>query len=162
MLEPGETVQVETYGGHDQDYLAKKDLRAGAVMDVDPYRYSRPCGPFHIEGIEAGDWVSVEILDMEVGPYGFYRNGGPHWGSVRLIAPVRGRPRPFPARLRGAGAAHDRRRHAGIGGTPPDRYGRQHGFQLDTAGEHGPHLRAETGWDCCPWATCTPGWGTAS
>ena len=24
-----------------------------------------------------------------MGPYGFYRNGGPHWGSVRLIAPVR-------------------------------------------------------------------------
>ncbi|MEW6753218.1 MAG: acetamidase/formamidase family protein, partial [Candidatus Latescibacterota bacterium] len=34
-------------------------------------------------------WVAVEILDMQVGPYGFYRNGGPHWGSWRCVAPVR-------------------------------------------------------------------------
>jgi amidase len=88
-LRLGETVQIETVGGHDQDYFAKKDLRAGAIMNVDPHRYSRPGGPFYIEGIEAGDWVKIEIIDMEVGPYGFYRNGGPHWGSVRLVAPVR-------------------------------------------------------------------------
>ena len=26
---------------------------------------------------------------MEVGPYGFYRNGGPNWGNWRCLAPVR-------------------------------------------------------------------------
>jgi len=81
-------VQIETVGGHDQDYLAKKDLNAGAVMEVEPPRNSRPGGPFYINEIKPGDWIAIEILDVEVGPYGFYRNGGPHWGSVRLIAPV--------------------------------------------------------------------------
>ena len=59
------------------------------AVDLKPPRGSRPGGPFLIEGIEPGDWIAIEILDIEVGPYGFYRNGGPHWGSVRLLAPVR-------------------------------------------------------------------------
>ena len=42
-----------------------------------------------MEGIQAGDWLSLEIIDIEVGPYGFYRNGGPLWGSMRCVAPVR-------------------------------------------------------------------------
>ena len=88
-LSLGETVIADTFGGHDQDYIAAGKLKAGDVMEVRTPRYSRPGGPFYIEGIEAGDWVSIEIIDMEVGPYGFYRNGGPHWGSLRLIAPVR-------------------------------------------------------------------------
>lgn len=84
-----ETVKIETVGGHDQDYLAKVDLRAGAVMEVETPRYSRPGGPFFIEEVEPGDWIAIEILDIDVGPYGFYRNGGPHWGSIRLVAPVK-------------------------------------------------------------------------
>ena len=52
-------------------------------------RYARPGGPFLIEGIEPDDWVAIEIVDMEVGPYGFYRNGGPNWGNWRCVAPVR-------------------------------------------------------------------------
>jgi amidase len=88
-LQLGETVQVETVGGHDQDYEAIGKCRAGDIMEVRPPRHSRPAGPFVIEGIRAGDWLAVEILAMEVGRYGFYRNGGPHWGSVRLVAPVR-------------------------------------------------------------------------
>ena len=88
-LRLGETVVIETVGGHDQDLKIKGELKPGAVMEVGTPRYSRPGGPFFIEGIEPGDWVAIEILDMEVGPYGFYRNGGPIWGSVRLIAPVR-------------------------------------------------------------------------
>ncbi|MBT5872861.1 MAG: hypothetical protein HOH43_05530 [Candidatus Latescibacteria bacterium] len=84
----GETIITETFGGHDQDYLGIGRLKAGDVMEVRTPRYSRPSGPFYLEGIEAGDWVSIKIIDMEVGPYGFYRNGGPHWGSLRLIAPV--------------------------------------------------------------------------
>jgi acetamidase/formamidase len=83
-----ETIQIETVGGHDQDYLAKKDLRAGAVMEVDTPRHSRPGGPFYIDDIKPGDWVAIDIIDMDIGPYGFYRNGGPHWGSIRLVAPV--------------------------------------------------------------------------
>ena len=89
-LKPGETVVIETVGGHDHDYEAAGDTIPGKVLDVTTHRrYSRPGGPFLIEGIEPGDWVSIEIINMEVGPYGFYRNGGPHWGSVRLAAAVR-------------------------------------------------------------------------
>ena len=88
-LKLGETVVIETVGGHDQDLKIDGELKPGTVMEVKTPRHSRPGGPFLIEGIEPGDWVAFEILDMEVGPYGFYRNGGPLWGSVRLIAPVR-------------------------------------------------------------------------
>lgn len=88
-LQLGETVIIETVGGHDQDTSISGELRQGMVFEVGTPRGSRPGGPFLIEGIEPGDWVSIEIIDMEVGPYGFYRNGGPHWGSIRLIAPVR-------------------------------------------------------------------------
>ena len=86
-LQLGETVVIETVGGHDQDYEKDHPLRAGAVMEVFEKRFSRPGGRFHIEGIGPGDWVAIEIIDIEVGPYGFYRNGGPHWGSIRLVAP---------------------------------------------------------------------------
>ncbi len=85
----GETVQIETVGGHDQDYEAIGKCLAGDIMEVHPPRRSRPAGPFVIEGIRAGEWIAVEILAIEVGPYGFYRNGGPHWASMRLVAPVR-------------------------------------------------------------------------
>ena len=89
-LELGETVIIELVGGHDHDFEAAGEVMPGMVMDTNTHRrYSRNGGPFLIEGIQAGDWVSIEIIDMEVGPYGFYRNGGPHWGSVRLVAPVR-------------------------------------------------------------------------
>lgn len=88
-LKLGETVVIETVGGHDQHYELKGELQPGMVMEVKEPRWSRPGGPFQIEGIEPGDWVKIEIMDIAVGPYGFYRNGGPHWGSVRLIAPVR-------------------------------------------------------------------------
>ena len=88
-LTPGETVVIETVGGHDQDYEAIGRLNTGDVMEVRPPRYSRPGGPFLIEGIRAGEWVAIEIIDIEVGPYGFYRNGGPLWASLRYVAPVR-------------------------------------------------------------------------
>ena len=88
-LQLGETVVIETVGGHDQDYEAIGRLQAGDVMEVRPPRHARQGGPFYVEGIRAGDWLALEIVDIAVGPYGFYRNGGPHWGSLRLIAPVR-------------------------------------------------------------------------
>ena len=89
-LKLGETVVIETAGGHDHDYEAAGEIRAGMVMNAATHkRYSRPGGPFFIEGVNPGDWVAIEIIAMEVGPYGFYRNGGPHWGSIRLVAPVR-------------------------------------------------------------------------
>ena len=87
-LELGETAIIECVGGHDQDLQLEGELRPGRVMEVATPRYSRPGGPFLIEGIRPGDWVAIEIIDIEVGPYGFYRQGGPHWGSVRLLAPV--------------------------------------------------------------------------
>ena len=50
-LQLGETVVIETVGGHDQDYENDHPLRAGAVMEVLEKRHSRQGGPFHIEGI---------------------------------------------------------------------------------------------------------------
>jgi amidase len=88
-LQLGETVVIETFGGHDQDYTKQDSLLPGAVFEVRAQRHSRPGGPFYVEGIEAGEWLSLEIIDIEVGPYGFYRNGGPLWGSMRCVAPVR-------------------------------------------------------------------------
>lgn len=88
-LKLGETVIIETVGGHDQDYEKAGRLMPGDVMEVREPRHSRPGGNFFIEAIRAGDWVAIQIIAMEVGPYGFYRNGGPFWGSIRLMAPVR-------------------------------------------------------------------------
>ena len=64
-LELGETVVVETVGGHDQDYQAIGKCQAGDVMEVHPPRHSRPGGPLIIDGIRAGEWIAVEILGME-------------------------------------------------------------------------------------------------
>ena len=89
-LQLDETVIIETIGGADNDYEAAGFLKAGQVISGESHRrYARPGGPFHIEGIEPDDWVAIEIIDMEVGPYGFYRNGGPNWGNWRCLAPVR-------------------------------------------------------------------------
>ena len=89
-LELDETVVIETIGGADNDYEAAGFLKAGQIIAGNSHRrYARPGGPFLIEGIEPDDWVAIEILEMEVGPYGFYRNGGPNWGNWRCLAPVR-------------------------------------------------------------------------
>ena len=89
-LQLDETVIIETIGGADNDYEAAGFLKAGQIISGERHRrYARPGGPFHIEGIEPDDWVAIEIIDMEVGPYGFYRNGGPNWGNWRCLAPVR-------------------------------------------------------------------------
>ena len=89
-LELNETAVIETIGGADNDYEAAGFLKAGQIISGNSHRrYARPGGPFYIEGIEPDDWVAIEIVDMEVGPYGFYRNGGPNWGNWRCLAPVR-------------------------------------------------------------------------
>ena len=89
-LELDETVIIETIGGADNDYEAAGFLKAGQIISGDSHRrYARPGGPFYIEGIEPDDWVAIEIINMEVGPYGFYRNGGPNWGNWRCLAAVR-------------------------------------------------------------------------
>ena len=89
-LQLDETVIIETIGGADNDYEAAGFLKAGQIISGESHRrYARPGGPFHIEGVEPDDWVAIEIIDMEVGPYGFYRNGGPNWGNWRCLAPVR-------------------------------------------------------------------------
>lgn len=82
-LKLGETAIIETPGGADGD------LYPGVVPETTTPRGSRPGGPFLIEGIEPGNWVSFEIIDVEVGPYGYYNNGGPFRGSLRSVAPVR-------------------------------------------------------------------------
>lgn len=78
-----ETVVIETVGGADGD------LKPGVVPEMTTPRGSRPGGPFLIEGIQPGDWVAVEIIAIEVGPYGYYNNGGPFRGSLRSVAPVK-------------------------------------------------------------------------
>jgi acetamidase/formamidase len=89
-LELGETVMIETVGGADHEYEAAGETRAGMITSGESHRrYSRPGGPFLIEGLEPDDWVAIEIIDIELGNYGFYRNGGPHWGNWRCVAPVR-------------------------------------------------------------------------
>jgi amidase len=82
-LKLGETVIIETPGGADGD------LKPGVIPEMTTPRGSRPGGPFLIEGIEPGDWVAIEIIDLQVGPYGYYNNGGPFRGSLRSVAPVR-------------------------------------------------------------------------
>lgn len=82
-LKLGETVIIETPGGADGD------LRPGVIPELTTPRGSRQGGPFLIEGVVPGDWVSFEILDIEVGPYGYYNNGGPFRGSLRSVAPVK-------------------------------------------------------------------------
>ena len=49
-IELGETVVIESVGGHDQDLGLDGELKAGMVMDVKTRRHSRPGGPFLIEG----------------------------------------------------------------------------------------------------------------
>jgi amidase len=79
----GETVIIETPGGADGD------LCPGVVPETTTPRGSRSGGSFLIEGIQPGDWVSLQIVDLQVGPYGYYNNGGPYRGSLRSVAPVR-------------------------------------------------------------------------
>ena len=79
----GETVIIETPGGADGD------LKPGVIPETTTPRGSRQGGPFLIEDIAPGDWVSIQVIDIEVGPYGYYNNGGPFRGSLRSVAPVR-------------------------------------------------------------------------
>ena len=79
----GETVIIETPGGADGD------LKPGVIPETTTPRGSRQGGPFLLEGIEPGDWVSIDVIDIEVGPYGYYNNGGPFRGSLRSVAPVK-------------------------------------------------------------------------
>ena len=48
-LELGETVVIETPGGHDQDVKIEGELKPGMVFDIGTPRYSRPGGPFLID-----------------------------------------------------------------------------------------------------------------
>ena len=82
-IELGETLVIETPGGADGD------LKPGVIPETTTPRGSRQGGTFLIEGIEPGDWVSIEVIDIEVGPYGYYNNGGPFRGSLRSVAPVK-------------------------------------------------------------------------
>ena len=89
-LQLGETVMIDTAGGSDHDYEAAGEVRAGQITGADTVtRHSRGGGPFAIEGIGPDDWVAIEVQKMDVEGYGFYRNGGPHWGNWRAVAPVR-------------------------------------------------------------------------
>ena len=53
ILQLGETVIIETAGGHDNDYQMQDSLQSGAVFEVRAHRHSRQ-GPCGIEGIGGG------------------------------------------------------------------------------------------------------------
>ena len=80
-LKLGETVIIETVGGHDQDYENNHEHRAGAVMEVKEKRHSRQGGPFYIEGIEPGEWVSMEIMTSSQALTAFTAMAGPTGGA---------------------------------------------------------------------------------
>lgn len=82
-LKLGETVIIETPVQRDGD------LKLGVTPELAPPRGSRLGGPFLIEGIEPGDWVAVQILDIEVGAYGYVNNGGPFRGHLRSVVAIR-------------------------------------------------------------------------
>ncbi len=85
-LKLGETVIIDVPGD-----TGDIDLRPGVVPDpnVMPPRGSRPGGPFEIEGIKPDDWVSVKIVNIEPGPYGYCNNHGPSRGPLRSLVLVR-------------------------------------------------------------------------
>lgn len=82
-LKLGEEVVVETPVQRDGD------LRLGVIPELAPPRGSRLGGPLVIEGVEAGDWVAIRILDIEVGAYGYVNNGGPFRGHLRSVVAIR-------------------------------------------------------------------------
>ena len=81
-IQLGETVVIEIPGGFDSI------LEPGVLPELSELRHSRRGGPFKIEGIKRGDWVAIQIVAVEPGPYGYYNNGGPFRGSLRRVAPV--------------------------------------------------------------------------
>src|SRR5262245_37636188 len=86
ILKLGETVIIDVPGD-----TGDTDLKPGVVPDPNatPPRGSRPGGPFEIEGIKPGDWVSIQIIDVEPGPYGYCNNYGPVRGPLRALTPVK-------------------------------------------------------------------------
>ena len=85
-LQLGETVIIDVPGD-----TGDTDLKPGVVPDpgVTPPRGSRPAGPFVLEGIKAGEWVALKILNVEPGPYGYCNNHGPFRGPLRSLVPVK-------------------------------------------------------------------------
>ena len=159
----GETVIIETIGGADNDFEAAGETRAGMITSGESHRrYARPGGPFLIEGIGPDDWVAIEIVEMEVGPYGFYRNGGPNWGNWRCVAPVRDGLILLSAGFCRTSAADDRRCPTRIVGTQRHRSRRQHGFQCHPARQHRPHPRAKARGIALVWAMSMRAWAMAS
>jgi len=85
-LKLGETVIIDVPGD-----TGDIELKPGVVPDpnVTPPRGSRPGGPFEIEGIKPGDWVSIKIINVEPGPYGYCNNHSPWRGPLRYLVPIK-------------------------------------------------------------------------
>jgi amidase len=85
-LKLGETVIIDVPGD-----TGDTDLKPGVVPDpnVTPPRGSRPGGPFELAGIKPEDWVSIKIVSIEPGPYGYCNNNGPTRGPLRSLVPVK-------------------------------------------------------------------------
>lgn len=82
---PGAVVAFETAAAPVERLFA-----AGAdwVQASDPHRINAVTGPVYVEGVEPGDAVSIEILDIAVGPWG-WTMALPHYGLLagKLPAP---------------------------------------------------------------------------
>jgi len=77
-VSPGSVVAFETSAAPVERLFA-----AGAdwVQASDPNRINAVTGPVYVEGVESGDAVTIEILDIAIGPWG-WTMALPHYGLL--------------------------------------------------------------------------------
>ena len=76
LMEPGESIRVETYDCY-QGQMLPEDAR---YEQCDRHCINPATGPVYVRGVEPGDTLKVEVLDILPGPVGIVDCGTP--GSV--------------------------------------------------------------------------------